>query len=306
MASGFSTLVLPDGAKLAYEVLGSLHLGRQVPIVLICGMSSVRTDFERLSHSLMKTRPVLIYDHRGMGNSSLIPTCDEDMTIELLARDLLTLLTHLKWKEVALCGYSMGGVIAQQLLLLPYHNSRPTPLPFRTTHLILAGTRSVVQEVGLGLTPASSNRPRTPAERREIARRVVASLFDPAFLETNGKRFEIIFDRTVAGLSLRPPEVLMKQGVALKKFDFKNLLGKLPRELKILVIHGALDEIIPLYCGEDILKRIPRARPLEKGNQPGQVPTLDFGHYWYEYFDVEVWHSVVDKFMCSDPKRPQN
>lgn len=57
MASGYSTVTLPDGAKLAYEVHGSFHLGERVPIVLICGMSTLRGDWERLSRSLAKTRP---------------------------------------------------------------------------------------------------------------------------------------------------------------------------------------------------------------------------------------------------------
>ena len=59
MASDYSTLNLPDGANLAYEVLGAYHLGRATPIVLVCGMSSVRIDYERLAASLVKTRPGL-------------------------------------------------------------------------------------------------------------------------------------------------------------------------------------------------------------------------------------------------------
>ena len=128
MATSYSTLELSDGAKLAYEVLGSCHLERSQPIVLICGMSSTRVDFERLTQCLIKSHPgltpftyyfsdlltcvllVLIYDHRGIGNSSLSTVGNEEISIESLALDLLVLLVHLKWKAVALCGYSMGGM----------------------------------------------------------------------------------------------------------------------------------------------------------------------------------------------------
>lgn len=48
---------LPDGAKLAYDIMGSYHLGRSEPIVLICGMTSVWVDYERLTQSLVVTRP---------------------------------------------------------------------------------------------------------------------------------------------------------------------------------------------------------------------------------------------------------
>ncbi|KAF8163516.1 Alpha/Beta hydrolase protein [Crassisporium funariophilum] len=300
MASGYSTLVLPDGAKLAYEVQGSYHLGRSEPIVLICGMTSARIDFERLTQCLVKTHPVLIYDHRGIGSSSLSPGRDEEISIELYARDLLALLTHLRWKEVALCGFSMGGVIAQQMLLFPYHASKPTQIPFRVTHLILAGTRSVVTvSAGLKIAAPAPNTKRTLEERIAIARRVCSALVDPVWIEANPARFDLIFKRATNPAVSRPTDIIVKQGIALQKFDFVDLLDKLPRDIQIMVIHGQLDQVIPFHCGEEVLKRIPWARLVDEGNQPGQVPSLKFGHFWYEYFDIQVWHDVIDTFIAT-------
>lgn len=53
----FSTVVLPDGAKLAYEILGSHHLGKTTPIVMICGMTALRSDDERVNSALAKSYP---------------------------------------------------------------------------------------------------------------------------------------------------------------------------------------------------------------------------------------------------------
>lgn len=53
------------------------------------------------------------------------------------------------------------------------------------------------------------------------------------------------------------------------------------------------------------MKRIPWARFIEEGNEPGQVPTLSFGHNWYEYFDAKVWQDVVDNFMKDMARQPQ-
>lgn len=50
------TFTLPDGGSLAYEILGSEHLASAVPIVLICGVTNIRSDFKRLSAVLSKTR----------------------------------------------------------------------------------------------------------------------------------------------------------------------------------------------------------------------------------------------------------
>lgn len=89
--------------------------------------------------------------------------------------------------------------------------------------------------------------------------------------------------------------------------------------MEILLIHGQLDQVIPFRCGEvsfffsfvigtkkslmisstkqETLRLIPWARFVEQGDQPGQVPTLNFGHWWYEYFDIQVWHDVLCKFL---------
>lgn len=92
----------------------------------------------------------------------------------------------------------ISGVVAQQMLVLPYNMKTPIVLPFRTTHLFLVGTRSSVQpNVGLSISPLPNNASRTLEERKEIARRVVSSLVDPKWNETNGERFEFIFKRAV-------------------------------------------------------------------------------------------------------------
>ncbi|KAF9564356.1 alpha/beta-hydrolase [Agrocybe pediades] len=293
-----SILTLSDGAKLAYEILGSHHINRTVPIVLICGMTSVRVDFERLTQSLTNTRPVLIYDHRGMGDSSLTHDADEDITIELMARDLAALLTHLQWKEVALCGFSMGGVIAQQMLVLPFDAKAPVSIPFSVTHLLLAGTRSVVQEgAGLKIPPLAPNATRTPEEKKIIAWRVASALVDPKWQEENSERFKYIVQRAINPEFNRPPQIIAKQRAALQQFYFANKLDQLSRAMQVLIVHGQLDQVIPFSCAEQTLRCIPHARLLEQGSSRGQVPTLNFGHFWFEYFDIAIWHNVIDTFV---------
>lgn len=239
---------------MAYEVLGSQHVGKRQPLVLIGGMSSRRGDWERLAVSLADVRPgmrlafrllqdlsehleVLLFDyrcasrvssavrviyrtmHRGMGDSRLAPDV-EDLTIESLARDLLFLLEHLQWKELSLCGFSMGGgyirlreadvtfnsrdlgIVAQQLLFLPYHTAEPTPLPFRVTHVILAGTLCSVltdRRYGLRVNKNEFTVPFTLEQRREIARPTLLSTFDPTWIVKNSERFEWWLNRMVSG-----------------------------------------------------------------------------------------------------------
>ncbi|KAF8205663.1 Alpha/Beta hydrolase protein [Mycena galopus ATCC 62051] len=123
-----STCVVPDGAVLAYEVLGSNHLGNALPLVLVSGMAMARADWRRLSAPWAQSRPVLVYDHRGIGDSTSPPGLspgEDEFTIETLARDLAFLIGHLEWKEAAFLGFSMGGTVTQQMLVLPYHPTDP-------------------------------------------------------------------------------------------------------------------------------------------------------------------------------------
>ena len=57
MAAPFNVCVLPAGAKIAYEVLGSAHLGSALPLIMLCGMSQLRHDWDRVYVEFMRTRP---------------------------------------------------------------------------------------------------------------------------------------------------------------------------------------------------------------------------------------------------------
>ncbi|KAJ7759157.1 Alpha/Beta hydrolase protein [Mycena metata] len=292
------SVVLPDKATISYDVLSPHLIGQALPLVLVGGMSSTKSDWRALAPSLARSRPVLVYDYRGIGDSTFSSRCGTDeISMESLARDLLCLIAHLRWPEVAICGYSMGGVVVQQMLVLPYLQSHPTPLPFRVTHVVLAETRSVVlrdPQYGLQIKPTSV--PRTPAERKEVIRRTLQSTFDPSWLHANPARFDCILQDAIHGRP-RPPATIEKQRKALQAFDFAHLLPNISRNTRVLVIHGEQDAVIPFRCAQETLQRIPGARFIELGNKPGQVPSLAFGHQWYEYFDSQVWYNVIDMYL---------
>lgn len=84
------------------------------------------------------------------------------------------------------------------MLLLPYHPHTPTILPFRVTHLFLAGTRSVVvRTAGLPTAPPPPSGIRTPEEKFAVVRRVLGSLVDPTWIEANGPQFDVLFRRAI-------------------------------------------------------------------------------------------------------------
>ncbi|KNZ79326.1 hypothetical protein J132_10677 [Termitomyces sp. J132] len=146
----YSLLDLADGAKIAYEILGTQHLGSRQPLVLIGGMSSRRNDWERLANSLSRVRP---------------------------------------------------RVISQQLLFLPHHPTRSVNLPFRVTHVLLAGTLcSTLKDPRYGLR-INKNVPDSLDDKREMARGTLESTFDPAWLANpeNFERFQWWLERMISG-----------------------------------------------------------------------------------------------------------
>lgn len=54
------------------------------------------------------TRPVLIFDNRGIGSSRIpVELEDDDYTVEDMAQDVIDLVNHVGWREIDLLGFSM-------------------------------------------------------------------------------------------------------------------------------------------------------------------------------------------------------
>ena len=96
-------------------------------------------------------------------------------------------------------------------------------------------------------------------------------------------------------------ELVLTGTSQIGRFDFTEFQAKVPRDTKILVVSGKLDEVVPYSATRLILYRVPWAKDLEVWDKPGQIPSLDFGHQWFEYFDIKVWKNVVEIFLNEPP-----
>jgi 3-oxoadipate enol-lactonase len=99
-----------DGRRLSYVRRGSGD-----PMLLIMGMAGHiglwREDFLA---ELEKSYDVVAYDQRGIGDSTDVPG---PFTIADLADDAVALLDALGWDSAHVFGISMGGMVAQELVL---------------------------------------------------------------------------------------------------------------------------------------------------------------------------------------------
>jgi 3-oxoadipate enol-lactonase len=101
-----------SGALLHFSVNVSLPQAKTLVFI-----NSLGTDFriwDDVVAELQATHNVILHDKRGHGLSTL---GNAPVSIATYAEDLSQLLTHIGAKNVVLCGLSVGGLIAQHLVL---------------------------------------------------------------------------------------------------------------------------------------------------------------------------------------------
>jgi len=103
-----------------------LH-GSGPPILLIAGMSSDSKSWQFILKKLAKHYTLIIFDNRGCGRSDQ----KGEFSLSQLAEDAVALVEMLGYEKLHLIGHSMGGMIAQELVLAH---------PDRIDKLVLAST----------------------------------------------------------------------------------------------------------------------------------------------------------------------
>ena len=210
-------------------------------LLLIAGIPAIADDWSSLAEPLSASRRVIAYDNRGSGASSVTPG---PYTMAQLAADGIGLLDALEIDRAAVCGFSLGGMVAQELAL---------EAPERVERLILGCTHA-------GLAHAAR-------QSRETERAFVANPDDW------GARM-----RALAPLAFSEridPEQL-EHFIAKKSADVQDnegydaqiaaVLGhdtyqRLPRiACPTLVVTGDADKVIPGASSDVLAERIPGAR----------------------------------------------
>ena len=112
-----------NGIDLFYD-----ERGEGTPLLLITGLSGNALDWTPLLPTLAEGHRVIAIDPRGAGRSSAPPG---PYTMAMLAADALGLLNHLGIERAHVVGFSLGGMIAQELAIAA---------PARVDRLVLLAT----------------------------------------------------------------------------------------------------------------------------------------------------------------------
>jgi len=232
-------------AQLQGRVLDYERAGEGPLLLAIMGMSGTQLHWgEPFLAPLRERFEVVVYDHRGVGASSHL---DGPITIAEMAEDAAALLRVLGIERAHVLGISMGGMIAQELVL-----ANPQLVETLTLGCTYCG--------GPGSTYGSADRDELYAAMqagdRERALRAAFELnlspeaaADP---ELWRRVLEIAARRTVA------VPVIMAQLGAIAGHDTSARLAQV--RAPTLVIHGSVDAMLPVENGRLIASLVPGAQ----------------------------------------------
>lgn len=237
--------VTAGGIDFAYRELGQNNGG--TPIVFLVHLAAVLDNWDpRIMDGIAAKHHVIAFDNRGIGASSGSPS----NSMEQMADDAVTFIKAKGFKQVDLLGFSMGGMIAQEIVLKE---------PQLVRKMILAGTGPAGGE-GISTVAGVAN--------YDLIRGLLTSQ-DP-------KQF-LFFTRTPNGIDAgkaflarlrersesRDKEISVAAYVA--QLQALHAWGqKEPADLSVvkqpvLVVNGDADRMVPTLNTHDLARRLPNS-----------------------------------------------
>jgi pimeloyl-ACP methyl ester esterase len=241
-----------SGVSLRYD-----RAGTGPAVLLIHGWTCNRTFWERQVQALRERHTVIAVDVRGHGDSSHPRT---GYGLGALVGDLEHLVRTLGVPRIALVGWSMGGLIAQELA---------RRLGERASHLALvcssAGGLSDKKNPRAQIERTAEMRAAIDADFRAVVRGFAPDLFK------DGAGSPLLA-WAIGQMQKTPPHVAAACFDTLVASDLRTSLKQL--KLPTAVLHGRHDRVFALAEGEHLAKQIPAAE-LVVFEQSGHAPHLE-------------------------------
>ncbi|KAE8210649.1 hypothetical protein CF319_g2490 [Tilletia indica] len=278
-----------DGAQIAYELHGEDLVGKpgMTPMVLIMGLSGVMPMWHPFAPALGATRPTLIFDHRGIGLSTIPEDYDIfDLTYDVMVDDALSLIGSFGWDAktgIHILGYSMGGHILMHLLTREDGKPDAAQGSIRIKDVtikkaILAATMTRMPrgaDFDAGEIQAIMNRVEDKKERDQaVTEYMIDMQYYPEWIKASSSNKKIRDDRIDLSLRVKPSQMTtMAQMQAIGSIDVRPVLSRIPSSVPVLVLHGRKDRMVAFAETEHTTKGIAHADTL----------FLDkVAHFWYD------------------------
>jgi len=237
--------ITAGGVEFAYRELGTNNPG--TPVVFLIHLAAVLDNWDpRVVDGLAASRHVVTFDNRGVGASSGAPAT----SIEQMATDAITFIRTMGFQQVDLFGFSMGGMIAQEIVLME---------PQLVRKMIITGTGPAGGE-GIG----------------KVARVTYLDMVRGFLTRQDPKRF-LFFTRTPGGIRAgkaflarlkersqnRDKDItvtaLLAQLKALRRWGLKEPVDLSTIHQPVLVANGESDRMVPSKNTHDLARRLPKS-----------------------------------------------
>lgn len=220
-------------------------VGQGPPLVMIIGYTaSLEWWNPTLVEALSSNRQVLLFDNRGSGRSS---SGSKRFTIRQFASDTAGLMDSLGIDRAEVVANSMGGMIAQELVL---------NFPRKVNRLVLNCTTCGGLRAKLPKLDVMKRLVTTRGTQAENVRKNIDFLFPPAFLKEHPE----VLERLLESIEKAPatPESARRQAMAIAGFSTYRRLPFI--KSPTLVMAGTEDILIPPENSRVLANRIPNAR----------------------------------------------
>jgi pimeloyl-ACP methyl ester carboxylesterase len=254
-----SNVNLNETAPTQFQDIGGVSLGYRrfgkegaPPVVCLQHFTGSMNNFDPIhTNRLAQDRPVILVDYRGVGRSGG-KTPD---SMPAIAADIIAFVKALRLKEIDLFGFSIGGMVAQQLAL---------DAPELVRRILLAGTGPSAGEGMQALSPEVMdivNRPNSTQQERSLDLFFSKTPTSHAAGEAWLKR---IAARKLDREPDSKPQVAEAQLVALGKWGAipaTDRYGDLKKiKQRTLVVNGKNDIMVPTINSYILQQHLPDAR----------------------------------------------
>lgn len=234
-----------DGINFAYREYGQQNGG--TPVIFLNHLAAVLDNWDpRMIDGIAAKHHVVVFDNRGVGASTGEPA----KSIEQMADDAITFIQTKGFKQVDLFGFSMGGMISQEIVLKQ---------PKLIRKMILSGT-GPAGGTGISTVGRVSNWDLV----RGMATRQDPKVYLFFTRTENGKAAAKAFvQRINERTENRDKEITLSayraQLKALKKWGSKKPADLSVIQQPVLVANGDHDRMVPTVNTYDLAKRLPNS-----------------------------------------------
>jgi pimeloyl-ACP methyl ester carboxylesterase len=217
------------------------------PLVMIMGIGG-NTDYWplRFIEKLSEKFKVIVFDNRRYGQSD---KPDIEYSMKIFADDTVGLMNALNIEYTHILGLSMGGTIAQELVL---------SYPERINKLVLCSTNCGFSKSSLASPEALKimMQPREESTPEEISRKSMSARLTEKFIKENPEVIEEYIQRECRNPT--PPKIYKRQIDAILKFNTYKRLKTINRPT--LIIQGKQDLLSPVQNAELLANSIKGAK----------------------------------------------